>query len=774
MSYKKKFFYKQKNIKKILYVLQNDLFKNSLENKNLQFIPYTQDNSFSIHRCCSYLQEIRVLYKHITNILNINPKLKLNDILITATDITPYLLYINRIFNPLLQNNHLIFNNTKKNTIKKDIILTIEKLFKIKDNRFQCSWVLSLLNTKFLRKKFFIKSSDIKTIYKFVSDLKILFGFDKKQFKKMSIPNIHTYSWNYAIDRITSGYWLNKKYSIWNNTSTYNVSCRNSNILLGNFINLIITLNKFRKKILHKKLLKNWLNIISQIINDFFDIPIKYKKFFFTLENIWKVIISDGIKMRYTKKISISILIKKFFKYNFSLFKNDSFMSGSINIVQLNNIRIIPFKMICVLGCTQDNIPKIKKKDIFNLINPNIYQYDLNIFFETIMASQKYFFCSYTHINTEQKTNYASQYIIDIIYYIKKNFYIKTNQVAKKNINLINNIYFKYDYESYNSYFIHNYIEKFSSNKKKIKKKIYRIIKKDLLIKKLINFWKNPIQYFFKKRLHTSNFSTDIKQINEDELFNINLLDKYYINKKLLKYKILKKKTNLLFNKFKLQNKIPYGYLGKVLWNIEEKKIQKLANKIHEIKNSPKKLDITLRTKKYLLSGQIKEINTFGLLRWSTNKINYRVIISAWIEHIIYCTLQSHKKSILLGINDEIIEFYPLEKKQATEYLQQYIQGYLDGIKKPILILKSGIIWLQSIYLKKFNILKKDDNSNITARKNFLKKWHGNSFYQGEKKNMYIQKIIPYMNIIKMKKICNTCTYWLLPILKNSNIKKII
>nr|WP_232036841.1 exodeoxyribonuclease V subunit gamma [Buchnera aphidicola] len=753
-------------------MLKQDLFKNLPESNQSRFISYQKDYSFSIHRCCSYLQEIQVLYKCIINILNIDQKLKLNDILITATNIKPYILYINRVFDPLLKNNRIIYNSNKKNTLKKNIILTIKNLFKVKDNCFQYSWILSLLNTKFLRQKFFIKSSDIKIIYKFISDLKIQFGFDKHQFKKMSIPNLHTYSWNYAIDRITSGYWLNKTYSVWNNISIYSVSHKKGNLLLGNFINLIITLNKFRNKILNKKLLKNWLNIISQIINDFFNIPIKYKKFFFMLEKIWKKIISNGVITQYTKKISISIIVKKFLRYNFSLFNEDTFMSGSINIAKLNNIRIIPFKMICVLGCMQGNIPKIEKTNILNIIDTNISQSKPNILFETIMSSQKYFFCSYINTKIENQTNYASQYIVDIINYIKKNFYIKSNQTFKKNISIINNIHFKYNDELYNSYLLYENTEKFSKSKKNKYKKNQIIIKKNISIKKLISFWKNPINYFFKKKLHMHYINDNIKKISENELFTIHPTDKYFINKKILKYKILKKKTNLLFKKFQLQNKVPHGYLGKILWKIEEKKIQKLANKINKTKNYSKKMNIKLKINKYLLLGKIKEINKSGLIRWSANKINYKKIISTWIEHIIFCTLKHYKKSTLLGINNSIIEFDPIKEKQAKKYLKQYIQGYLDGIKKPILILKSGIIWLQSIFLKKINTLKKDSKSHLIAKKNFLKTWNGDFFYIGEKKNIYVNKIIPCMDIIKMNKICNTCIYWLLPILKHSNLKK--
>nr|WP_269471944.1 exodeoxyribonuclease V subunit gamma [Buchnera aphidicola] len=774
LYYKKNFFYKKIYTNNILYKLQYDIFKNSLESSVSTKIHYENHHSLSINQCSSYLQEIQELYKYIIHILNTKKKITLNNILITADNIKPYIFYINNIFNSTKKNNSIIHSISKSNKNKKKIILTIKNLFKIKNNRFKYSWVLSLLNTKYLRKKFYIKSSDIKTLYSFISDLYIRFGFDKNQFKKMSIPKINTYSWEYAISRITTGYGAQKNYSIWNNISTYNVSCKKSNILLGNFINLIITLNQLRKKLLNKKTLKNWFHIFTKIINKFFHIPLKYKKFFFILENKWKNIVSEGIIMNYSEKISIDIITDIFFKNSYSLFKHDAFFTGKINITNLKNVRTIPFKMICVLGCIQGNTPSLKKIDGLNPSSKKIYHDNKNIFFETIMSTQKYFFCSFVKTTVTESTSYASKYIMDIIFYLKKIFYIKKNVFTKKKKNYINNIYIKHEYQTNHSYFINQKTEyllhkkNFFNNYKKIKK----TTQKNISIKKLINFWKNPIQYYFKKILKIPKIDNTTEILSEDELFSINSLNQYYINKKILKKKILNKKTNSLYKKLKLQNKIPYGYVGKVLWKKQEKKINILAKKINALRNSPTKKKINIKIKKYKLSGIVKEINAYGLIRWSASQINYKIIISTWIEHIIYCSLHSRTKSILLGINNSSIKFLPLKKNKAKKYLKKYLQGYLDGIKKPILILNSGIIWLQSLYIPKYRILNTNTNVYIIAKRNFLKKWNGNSFFAGEKKNIYVQKLIPYINTTQIKKICNTCKYWLLPLLKNSNIKK--
>ncbi len=428
ITIKKKIFLNKSNKKNFLYILQNQLLqKNFYKNKKKKILN-KKDNSFSIHQCYSRLQEVQQLYKHIINIFNVDKTIKPKNILITANNLEPYIPYIQKTFHLSYNNKNFIYQN--KDIQKKKILSTLQNIFKIKNNRFKYIWVLSLLDTKFLRKKFFIKSKQIKTLYTLLSDLHVRYGFDKNHFKKMSLPNIYSCSWVYAINRITSGFWLNKKYSIWNNISIYNVSSEKVNILLGNFIHFISELNKLRKSIINKKLLKNWIKILPRVINIFFKIPNQYKKFFFMLENIWKKIILNGIQMNYKKKISIEFLLERFFKFNFLKITDNQFMSGGINVINFNQVKSIPFDIIGIMGCTQKNFSRTKKKDILSIINTE--KDNKNVFFETIMSSKKYLFCSYIKKNSIQNKTYPSIWIQDILSYAKKNFFSYKNLFFQK------------------------------------------------------------------------------------------------------------------------------------------------------------------------------------------------------------------------------------------------------------------------------------------------------------------------------------------------------
>ncbi|ABJ90743.1 exodeoxyribonuclease V subunit gamma [Buchnera aphidicola] len=771
---KKKYFFYKNNKKKILSYLKNDILKKKIYKINSKKKININDNSISINQCKSYIHEVQIVNNYIHKTLETNKKIKLDDILITASNIDIYIPYIQKIFNFSQNKNLLIKKTGKEEEKKKEILLTIKDLLNIKNNYFKPFWILSLLNIKILRKKFSIKNRDIKTLGKLISHLNIAFGFNKKHYKEFSIPDLKTYSWEYAIKRITSGFIFNNKNTIYNNIYTYNISNDKKNILLGNFINFIKQLNKLRKKIYKKKKIEKWINIISIIIKNFFYIEKKDKKFFFLLKNIWKKNIFYGIKINFLKKISIEFFINEFFKNHSLLYKKNQFLSGNIKLINLNKINLIPFKVICILGCTQEKISLFNNQDILNLIEKKNKNNE-NIFLKTIFLTKKYLFLSYIKNNYIQNKYYPSKFILDIIFYIKNNFYYFKKKEKKKiqKKNFLNKIYKKNKNNIINSLFSKEKkkIIKTKKNQKKYKK-INITIQKKIKIKKLINFWKNPIEYFFKNTLKVNIKNYEENMFIEDEYFSIKPLNKYKINSLILKNMLLNKKTDYHIKEFQLKNKLPQEKIAKILWYEKIKKINILSNQIKKIRKFPKNIHIYYKFKKYYLSGKIKEVNKLNLIQWNVNKIKFKDIITTWIQHIIYCAFEKPKKSILLSTNNKKIEFLSIKKKIAKKYLKKYIQGFIDGHKKPILILNSGIHWLHTIFLKKENVLKINKYNLNLAKKNFLKIWNGSNFFLGEKKNIFIKKIIPILNKNLIKKICNSCKYWILPIFKNTNIKK--
>ncbi|CUR53269.1 RecBCD enzyme subunit RecC [Buchnera aphidicola (Tuberolachnus salignus)] len=758
--------------KKILY------YKNTIIPKQKKIINKI-DNSIYFFHSCTKRTEVENVFKYLLDQFKKNPFLNPSDILITSLHIKKYFFYINTIFSSnLIKNSFLIYKKNKKFKTQENILFTLKNLLKLPLQEFKYHWVLNLLDLSLIRKKFFIKNNEISKLYALFENIGKYWGFDNEHFKKMSLPNLPFHSWEYFIKRIVVGLFLNTEYGIWSKILPYDVSTIQGRELLGKFINFLYILNNWRKILSKKYMLKNWIKILKKFVNEIFNITFKWKKFFYLIcQNFFKNI-KMGIFLNYKKKISINFLLKEKF-LNLSTIKNyQNFFTGTINFGDLCTSHMLPFKIICILGCQKLIENNLNKKNFLTLFqyNKNI-KYDIyknlkhrNFFFNSVMSAKNILYLSY---NIKKKLKKKPIFIEELRKIIKNNFYILKKE---KKTSILKKIFFSEKNTSYLQFKKNIFFKK-----KKDKNLNFNCLKKSICVKKyytnilyikdFIQFWKNPIKYFFKNSLKL-NFN--IHQKNDSHLeepFLLNSLQKFFINEKTLNALINKKKIPQ-FENYQKKSVLPNSEIGKIYWKLEQKKINKLFQKIKKKIKKEKKIKIKYLYNKTYLQGTLKNIYNTQIIRWTHTILQPKHIISVWLEHLIYCTMGYRKNSLLYSLKSEILEFKILNSEKAKKYLNQYIQGYYTGIKKPILLLKSGIFWLEFLYShfkkKKYNKKK----IYIQAEKNFFSIWNNNIIFPGEKKDLYIEKIIPHLTSNIFKKIKKTSIYWWSPILKYTQFIK--
>ena len=281
-------------------------------------------------------------------------------------------------------------------------------------------------------------------------------------------------------------------------------------------------------------------------------------------------------------------------------------------------------------------------------------------------------------------------------------------------------------------------------------------------LKSLISFWKNPIRYFFN---YTLNIKFKIPKKNIiTEPFSINLFDDFKISNIIFKKMLNNESITDEFKKIILSGILPYGHFGSILLEEKKKEIENIVKTIYKYRiSSPKKENFDIKIEKYNINGCLDEIQNTGLLRWKLGTINYRDRLSLWLEHLIYCILGGTGESKIIGYKKNFFSFYPLSSHLAYNYLFTYIEGYMKGIKNPLLLIKSGSNWFDKVYDKKNDCIKKNDNIKRKAYKILWHTWMGNEYITGEKEDLYIQQIISELNV---KKICKISQKWFTPILK--------
>lgn len=782
-----KSYFKKNNIKNLLSDIQNNILFLDNKKENTRKILKERDNSITINVCCNKKQEIEILYKNLLNFLNENTHIQVSDIVVTSFSLEKYITYINSIFKSENKKENIpyyIFE--KKNTKTNKILFLLEKILNTSQSRFENKEILELLDITYISEKFDISKDEVNILYSWVKKTNIRWGINIKHKNKFFSTKNNQNTWFYGLNKLLLSYSINKERKVWDNILSMFFIDNSQSGLIGKLCNLINILNKWHKKLSKPKKIKSWKLLFQHFINDFIDENTKIKQRLNIMNESWINMINDILSVNYTKNIPISILYKQFIEYT-KFFKNKKFLPGVVNFCHPSLICYIPFKIKCIIGLDHNELPQKKYLNNLDLLNkyPSEGDVDLShqscyLFIHNFISCQEYFYISYVGKSIkDNKTIYPSILIDQISNYITS--YFSLPKVATLNKKEQLKKLFQFFYKKHpitNLYTIKNIDKKkIIQNKNKIEKlniKTYneffsrtKLIKKSFIIelKKLKNFWKNPIRYFFNEILYIK-FENREKNLSTEPFF-VNNLHNYQINniilKKIMQYKDIRDTLHCI----KSSGILPHHYFGDIFLEKKIKEIKKIANIIINDKklNNEKKI-FHYKIEKYHITGSLENKKNIGLLRWKTGKIYYCDHISLWIEHLIYCVLGGKEDSLFIGQNQKF-SFYALPYSIAYDYLLKYIRGYIQGTKRPLLLTNSGMTWCDKIYDKKNQCIHKDNIFKKKAYEKLYNIWIGNQYIEGEKKNFYIQKITSKIDI---KTICKIAQKWFIPILKNIKI----
>jgi len=777
----------EKNIKKnLLNSIKNDFLeeKKILVNKKKRFLTST-DNSISIHISHSKQDEIEILYNNLLTFFYENPSIHPGDVAVTSFLIDNYIPSIYSVFKSSNKKQQIPFFISRKFSKITEIILSFfNKLLSLSNSRFTNEEILEFLDVSEIAKKFDISEEEIKILYHWIEETNIRWAIDDNHKDYFSFPPNKQNTWLYGIEKLLLSYAMNDTEKIWNDILSCSLINGSRSELIGKLIIFITTLKKWQKKLSKKQYLKYWNSISEDLINDFFYHSREIEKSIHIIKKNWIEMINDSLSSNYSNKISIDILKKNFF-YKCHYINNEKILPGVVNFCHPASICYIPFKIVCIIGADHLSIPKINYLDNFNLLKQypligdiNIHEKYYYLFLQNISCAKKYLYISYIGYSTEYKSKIYPSFLVDqLLKYIALNFCLIEDQdltLEENTKKIIKHLCKKYKknafYKKRNiNFFIKENIQDTHENLKKNIDNKCLSKKNDLnkiILKDLINFWKNPIQYFFNFHLQIK-FDVNRKTINTTEPFLVNQSDSFKIKNMLLNKIINNQDTTQLSQYYILSGKLPYHFFGKIFWNESIKEIKSIANEVMKYRFLTQEKKINLTIEKYKICGMLSEIQSTGLLRWKPSTIKHSDRISLWLEHLIYSISGGYGESKIIGYKNKNWFFSSLHPDIAYTYLLKYIKGYIEGIKKPILLTKSGSFWLDQVYDTKNNCIKNDYDTQKKGYKKFLETWIGNNYVEGERENFYIKKLIVKLNKKNIKNIFKTSQKWLIPILQH-------
>jgi len=727
----------------LLQAIQRSIFDISNEPVNVQL-----DDSLSIQICHSPMRECQVLHNHLLGLLDKNPDLNPEDILVMVPDISQYAAYIEAVFKTDENQTRPNLNcNLSDLTIADHhpLVLIFLQLLKLPSSRFTRSEILSLLEIGEIRKRFEIDDQAFEDILSTLDDSQLRWGIDSEHKSSLGLPATEQNTWQQTRQRIFAGYALGET-ELWHDIAPLSGIDGSKAENLGKFWALFERLNYWRRQLGQGASTIEWQTRLNRLLDDFF---IELDSSENQLQSIRETI--NDLTLAGDIQLSAALLNQWMHSQLANREVSGRLFSGGITFCGMRPMRSLPFAVICLLGMNDLAFPRRESSLEFDLMaaqwrpgDPLKGDEDRYLMLETLLCARQSLYISYSGRSLKDNSECQPSILVgELVDFIDSRIKIDgcdsvSEAISKQHPmqafaaqNYLDNA------DNYDNYWcrIANAMREPSKTdalKNWPVNSVDSDINDDLNIdlQQLRIFLSHPIRYFFNHRLKLRLQQQD--NIDDDENFELDALHTWALKQRLASELLVKGEAD--FNVLQAEGSLPHGEAAAISFDQVQTQLASFLPTLEnyrQVEPQPRAFDLQIHDS-LRLNGQVSQYYLGkGLMHFSTASLKGKYVIATWLDHLVLCASQQWQPgdSSRLICNDEQWQFERIDAKTAGTQLREYCALYQLGLTRPLSVFpNASFAWAQNEDAEK-------------AAKAALAQWQGVEFQgiPGDRDDEYIQ-----------------------------------
>lgn len=748
------------------------------------------DRSLTIHVCHSPQREVEVLHDRLLAMLEEDPELTPRDIIVMVADIDSYSPYIQAVFGSASGERWLPWAISDRRARESHPALqAFITLLSLPDSRFASEDVLALLDVPVLAARFNINEEGLRYLRQWVNESGVRWGMDDDNVRELDLPATGQHTWRFGLTRMLLGYAMDSSEGEWRSVLPYDESSGLIAELVGHLASLLMQLNLWRRGLAEDRPLAEWLPVCRDLLNDFFLPDSETEAALALIEQQWQAVINGGVEAQYAEAVPLSLLRDELAQRLDMQRISQRFLAGPVNICTLMPMRSIPFKVVCLLGMNDGVYPRTLPPLGFDLMSQKPQRGDRSrrdddryLFLEALMSAGQKLYISYIGRSIQDNSErYPSVLVQELADYIGQSHCLAGDEAldcdaserrVKEHITHLHtrmpfdaDNFLANEEQSYAREWLPAASQQGAAHSDFIQP-LPALEIDHLPFGQLLRFWQHPVRAFFQQRLRV-NFRPEESEIPDDEPFTLEGLSRYQLNQQLLNTLIEQQDASSMYRRFRAAGELPYGAFGELAWEAQRQEMQNLAERVIASRLPGQSMEIDLQCNGVNITGWLQQVQSDGLLRWRPSLLSMAQGMQLWLEHLVYCASGGTGESRLFVRKEVGWRFPPLAQEQAQEYLNDLVDGYLQGMSEPLLLLpESGGAWLKVCYDAEKNIMLMDEETQQKARSKFLQAYDGNMVVRGEGADVWYQRLWRTLEPAYYEEIIAQTQRYLLPIFR--------
>jgi exodeoxyribonuclease V gamma subunit len=682
--------------------LRND---DSLSGHNLAVPP--ADQSIQVHNCHSPMREVEVLYNQLLALLDENPELNPDNILIMTPDIETYAPFIEAVFATPDEGQPQLPYAIADRAVggEQPVTDTFLKILELSESRFKVTDVLDLLDSNPIQEAFNLTEEELNRIERWVADNQIRWGIDRKNKKEMDLPESDHFTWRAGLRRILLGYAMRSSDDrLYDSIYAYDeVETSDDADLAGKMSFFLNKLFSVSNRTDNPRKPEAWSDLLHDITSSF--LP-DNRDYFWELSNIREGInkLTEHTALSgYDHKIPFSVVRRWLGEQLRQRSAGGGRIGRGVTFSSLMPMRSIPFDVIGMIGMNEGAFPRSKIPIEFDLMHlhtqigdPEPSEQDRYLFLENLLSARSHIYFSYVGQSNRRDTDFPPSVVLrEFVDYLSEYYGLNTDDFIEK-----------HPLQAFSpGYYRDENLFSYSELQLKISRQLEdgtlnsapfldgRLPEPDeewrhLSVGDLITFFQHPARFLLQNRLGIYLRKEDVLT-DEREPFTLGGLTNYKVGQELLDRFFKKKNLESYQEILQAKDMLPEGWSGQRAFQQRLEEVRDFGENLNWILDQQQIEDpeVDLQVEDFRLTGKLTDIYENARISYRFGNMRPKDLIEMWIKHLC---LQAVKPGGHPGISRLVTRH---KKKDFVEYrigalqnyetvLEQLLQMYWEGLQQ--------------------------------------------------------------------------------------------
>ncbi len=727
--------------------------------------PVEGDASLQVHVCHSPQRECQVLHDRLLAMLDSDPALRPEDMLVMVPEISLYAPYIEAVFEQDTESERPFIPWNLSDISLRDehpLVRVFLQLLDLPHSRFSHTEILSCLDVPELAGRFALDGEAVAQIREWLSEARLRWGLNSGHKRQFGLPGTGENTWAQVERRLFGGYALGEGELFEDIAPIAGVDGARGEIL-GRFWRLLSCLTDYAERLRSPRRAGEWQECLGRLLDDFFgqheDEEGRIQKIRDALADL------AGQAGSLDEALPIA-LVRHWLEQQLGTHtRHGRYFSGGVTFCGMRPMRSLPFRVICVLGLHDRAFPRREQPAEFDQMreqwrpgDPRKGTEDRYLFLETLLCARQVLYLSYVgrdiRNNSERQPSVLLRELLD---YIDQQYVIAGDDAGDRLSARLTHVHplqpfspRNYRGES------HSYDGDWCAVAQALQQPVQpepadvdwnRTRLSDMpdplrtvSLMQLLRFVRHPVRFFVNTRLQV--YLREEAPGEDDEVFRLDALRSFTLKQRLLDDYLKGRPTPA--RQLSAEGILPHGAFAALAWQQESQNVQPLMRRLEAFQGHPPEqrlVDLLFEDEtagSFRLAGQIKDIyRGSGLLRYRPGALKGPDILALWLEHLAWCAgdARGDKCSTLHGTTGQFTLTKTLDPAEAQVHLARYLRWYREGLQRPLPLLPgASYAWMHAVSQG-----SRADPSSVA-----FNAWNGNDFagIPGDKDDAYVQLVM--------------------------------